>query len=190
MASDGGITYHVARSLSLKWHWHHHNNGRVQIEATPDGPLATSPSLAPPPPPLCHHLHPRDDIFLTPPPNSARPQTVLPPSLLVPPLRPRGNMFLRRSAVGSVKDPATGENVEKAVFVVFYAGERARQKILKVGRAWLILLGGWINGWMVGRDGGRGGWVGLLVGAFCAWTIECWLGAANAVKSIHGDLDG
>ena len=42
-------------------------------------------------------------------------------------------MFLRRSAVGSVKDPATGELVEKMVFVVFYAGERARQKILKAG---------------------------------------------------------
>lgn len=44
----------------------------------------------------------------------------------------RGNMFLRRAAVGSVKDPATGEAVEKMVFVVFYAGDRARQKILKV----------------------------------------------------------
>lgn len=29
-------------------------------------------------------------------------------------------------------DPATGERVEKAVFVVFFAGERARQKILKI----------------------------------------------------------
>ncbi|KAI8468064.1 MAG: V-type ATPase, V0 complex, 116kDa subunit family [Monoraphidium minutum] len=48
----------------------------------------------------------------------------------------RGNMFLRRSAVGSVKDPATGEGVEKAVFVVFYAGERARQKILKICEAY------------------------------------------------------
>lgn len=41
-------------------------------------------------------------------------------------------MFLRRSAVGAVKDPATGESVEKMVFIAFYAGERARQKILKV----------------------------------------------------------
>lgn len=48
----------------------------------------------------------------------------------------RGNMFLRRSAVGSVKDPASGEAVEKAVFVVFYSGERARQKILKICEAY------------------------------------------------------
>lgn len=32
-------------------------------------------------------------------------------------------------------DPATGERVEKAVFVVFFAGERARQKILKICEA-------------------------------------------------------
>ena len=44
----------------------------------------------------------------------------------------RGNMFLRRSAVGAVKDPASGEAVEKMVFVVFFAGDRARQKVLKV----------------------------------------------------------
>lgn len=53
-------------------------------------------------------------------------------------------MFLRRSAVGSVKDPATGEGVEKAVFVVFYAGDRARQKILKASgalvRCWIRLV--------------------------------------------------
>lgn len=46
----------------------------------------------------------------------------------------RGNMFLRQTPVGSVKDPATGEQIEKHVFVVFYAGERARTKVLKVGR--------------------------------------------------------
>ena len=44
----------------------------------------------------------------------------------------RGNMFLRRSAVGAVKDPASGEAVETMVFVVFFAGDRARQKVLKV----------------------------------------------------------
>lgn len=37
--------------------------------------------------------------------------------------------------MGSVADPATGERVEKAVFVVFFAGERARQKILKICEA-------------------------------------------------------
>lgn len=44
----------------------------------------------------------------------------------------RGNMFLKSAAVGAVADPSTSEKQEKAVFVVFYAGERARTKILKV----------------------------------------------------------
>lgn len=48
----------------------------------------------------------------------------------------RGNMFLRQTPVGSVKDPATGEQQEKHVFVVFYAGERARTKVLKVRGVW------------------------------------------------------
>ena len=43
----------------------------------------------------------------------------------------RGNMFLKSSPVGAVADPSTGEKSEKAVFVVFFAGERARSKILK-----------------------------------------------------------
>ena len=41
-------------------------------------------------------------------------------------------MYLRHTTVGSVVDPITGEKQEKAVFVVFFAGERARTKILKV----------------------------------------------------------
>eukprot|EP00803_Ostreobium_quekettii_P005308 evm.model.scf_1350.7 EVM.evm.TU.scf_1350.7 scf_1350:36664-41913(-) len=44
----------------------------------------------------------------------------------------RGNMFLKHSDVGTIKDPATGEHLEKDVFVVFYAGERARTKIMKI----------------------------------------------------------
>ena len=44
----------------------------------------------------------------------------------------RGNMYLRHATVGTVVDPITGEKQEKAVFVVFFAGERARTKILKV----------------------------------------------------------
>ena len=32
-----------------------------------------------------------------------------------------------------VQDPASGEKMDKSVFVVFYAGERARFKISKVG---------------------------------------------------------
>ena len=43
----------------------------------------------------------------------------------------RGNMFLKSASVGAVVDPTTGERVEKAVFMVFFAGERARSKILK-----------------------------------------------------------
>ena len=45
----------------------------------------------------------------------------------------RGNMFLKNASVGAVVDPTTSEKQEKAVFVVFYAGERARAKILKAG---------------------------------------------------------
>jgi hypothetical protein len=44
----------------------------------------------------------------------------------------RGNMFLKHSVVGAVTDPITGDKQEKAVFTVFFAGERARLKILKV----------------------------------------------------------
>lgn len=44
----------------------------------------------------------------------------------------RGNMYLRNATVGTVVDPITTEKQEKAVFVVFFAGERARIKILKV----------------------------------------------------------
>jgi V-type H+-transporting ATPase subunit a len=41
-------------------------------------------------------------------------------------------MFLRTTPVGAVKDPASGEQVEKSVFVVFYSGDRAKAKIMKV----------------------------------------------------------
>ena len=41
-------------------------------------------------------------------------------------------MYLRHATVGTVVDPITGDKQEKAVFVVFFAGERARTKILKV----------------------------------------------------------
>jgi V-type H+-transporting ATPase subunit a len=44
----------------------------------------------------------------------------------------RGNMYLKSISVGAVVDPTTTEKVEKSVFVVFFAGERARSKILKV----------------------------------------------------------
>lgn len=44
----------------------------------------------------------------------------------------RGNMFLKSTSVGQVTDPTTSEKQEKSVFVVFFAGERARVKIMKV----------------------------------------------------------
>lgn len=48
----------------------------------------------------------------------------------------RGNMFLKHSVVGAVTDPITGDKQEKAVFTVFFAGERARLKILKICEAY------------------------------------------------------
>jgi len=48
----------------------------------------------------------------------------------------RGNMFLKLAHIdGLVKDPLSGHKVEKSVFVVFFAGERARSKILKLCEA-------------------------------------------------------
>ncbi|OAY52465.1 V-type proton ATPase subunit a3 [Manihot esculenta] len=48
----------------------------------------------------------------------------------------RGNVFIRQAAVEEpVKDPVSGEKTEKNVFVVFYSGERAKTKILKICEA-------------------------------------------------------
>ena len=48
----------------------------------------------------------------------------------------RGNVFLKQSVIeGKVQDPRTGERVEKTVVVIFFAGERARGKILKICEA-------------------------------------------------------
>uniref|UniRef100_A0A0C9RVH1 V-type proton ATPase subunit a n=1 Tax=Wollemia nobilis TaxID=56998 RepID=A0A0C9RVH1_9CONI len=48
----------------------------------------------------------------------------------------RGNMYLKQAAVEEpVIDPMSGEKVEKVVFVVFFSGERARTKILKICEA-------------------------------------------------------
>ncbi|XP_073389770.1 V-type proton ATPase subunit a3 isoform X4 [Physcomitrium patens] len=45
----------------------------------------------------------------------------------------RGNMYFKRSTQADfVADPASGEQVEKVVFIVFFAGERARLKITKI----------------------------------------------------------
>ncbi|KAI8101512.1 hypothetical protein M9435_001618 [Picochlorum sp. BPE23] len=44
----------------------------------------------------------------------------------------RGNMYLKYVPVGAVNDPVTGEKQEKAVYVVFFAGERAKAKIIKI----------------------------------------------------------
>eukprot|EP00958_Prasinococcus_capsulatus_P008757 scaffold866_cov544-Prasinococcus_capsulatus_cf.AAC.9 len=48
----------------------------------------------------------------------------------------RGNMFLRTAPIdGKVVDPSTGEKMQKTVFIVFFAGERARTKITKICEA-------------------------------------------------------
>ncbi|XP_057490117.1 V-type proton ATPase subunit a3-like [Actinidia eriantha] len=45
----------------------------------------------------------------------------------------RGNVFLKQSVVEDpVIDPVSGAKVEKNVFIVFYSGERAKNKILKI----------------------------------------------------------
>ncbi|OWM80297.1 hypothetical protein CDL15_Pgr019577 [Punica granatum] len=45
----------------------------------------------------------------------------------------RGNVFLKQTEVEEpVVDPASREKVEKNVFLVFYSGERAKNKILKI----------------------------------------------------------
>lgn len=48
----------------------------------------------------------------------------------------RGNLLYRDAPVGRLADPATGEEAEKHVFVVFFAGERARAKALKICEAY------------------------------------------------------
>lgn len=48
----------------------------------------------------------------------------------------RGNIYLKQSAVEQpVTDPVSGEKVEKIVFVIFYSGERARTKVMKICEA-------------------------------------------------------
>ncbi|CAM6013596.1 unnamed protein product [Sphagnum balticum] len=48
----------------------------------------------------------------------------------------RGNMYLKQAPIDElVIDPATGEKVEKIVFVVFFSGSRARTKITKICEA-------------------------------------------------------
>ncbi|KAE8698673.1 V-type proton ATPase subunit a3 [Hibiscus syriacus] len=48
----------------------------------------------------------------------------------------RGNVFLKQVPVEDpVTDPVSGEKMEKNVFVVFYSGERAKNKILKICEA-------------------------------------------------------
>ncbi|KAJ0252456.1 V-type proton ATPase subunit a3 [Hirschfeldia incana] len=48
----------------------------------------------------------------------------------------RGNVFIRQTVVEEpVIDPTSGEKAEKNVFVVFYSGERAKSKILKICEA-------------------------------------------------------
>ncbi|KAF7817610.1 V-type proton ATPase subunit a3-like [Senna tora] len=45
----------------------------------------------------------------------------------------RGNVFLKQAMIEHpVPDPLSGEKVDKNVFLVFYSGERAKSKILKI----------------------------------------------------------
>ncbi|PWA39746.1 vacuolar proton translocating ATPase [Artemisia annua] len=45
----------------------------------------------------------------------------------------RGNVFLKQNVVAEpVVDPVHGAKVEKNVFIVFYSGERAKNKVLKI----------------------------------------------------------
>lgn len=45
----------------------------------------------------------------------------------------RGNVFLKQAVISDpVTDPVSGEKVEKNVFVIFYSGDRAKNKILKI----------------------------------------------------------
>ncbi|KVH88978.1 ATPase, V0 complex, subunit 116kDa [Cynara cardunculus var. scolymus] len=48
----------------------------------------------------------------------------------------RGNVFLRQATVEeAVTDPSSGEKVLKNVFLVFFSGERAKSKVLKICEA-------------------------------------------------------
>jgi V-type H+-transporting ATPase subunit a len=48
-------------------------------------------------------------------------------------------MFLKQSQIlGTVVDPTTGEKCEKTVCVIFFAGERAREKIIKICEAYNV----------------------------------------------------
>eukprot|EP01103_Thecamoeba_quadrilineata_P002384 TRINITY_DN12348_c0_g1_i1.p1 TRINITY_DN12348_c0_g1~~TRINITY_DN12348_c0_g1_i1.p1 ORF type:complete len:868 (-),score=155.85 TRINITY_DN12348_c0_g1_i1:42-2408(-) len=45
----------------------------------------------------------------------------------------RGNMFMKQIQIDNpIKDPHSGENVEKNVFIIFFQGERAQAKIKKI----------------------------------------------------------
>ena len=62
----------------------------------------------------------------------------------------RGNMFLKQAPIeGKVEDPTTGDKLLKTVFVCFFAGERARAKILKICEAFGA------NRYPFPEDGGR-----------------------------------
>ena len=44
----------------------------------------------------------------------------------------RGNVFFKSSPVGRLRDPSSGEQLDKCAFVVFFAGDRSKTKIMKV----------------------------------------------------------
>lgn len=57
----------------------------------------------------------------------------------------RGNMYLRQVPVGLIRDPATGEEQDKSVFVIFFAGERSRTKVHKVSQPAMIKGYSWVT---------------------------------------------
>eukprot|EP01119_Soliformovum_irregulare_P000475 TRINITY_DN1032_c0_g1_i2.p1 TRINITY_DN1032_c0_g1~~TRINITY_DN1032_c0_g1_i2.p1 ORF type:complete len:833 (+),score=264.88 TRINITY_DN1032_c0_g1_i2:93-2591(+) len=45
----------------------------------------------------------------------------------------RGNLFMKHSDIEeAIRDPHTGESVQKTVFIIYFQGERAQQKIKKI----------------------------------------------------------
>ena len=44
----------------------------------------------------------------------------------------RGNVFVKSASVGRVRDPSSGEQQEKSAFIIFFAGDRSKTKIMKV----------------------------------------------------------
>ena len=51
-------------------------------------------------------------------------------------------MFVKSASVGRVRDPSSGEQQEKSAFIIFFAGDRSKTKIMKV---WTTITDKWIS---------------------------------------------